>query len=181
MSLPAAYNTFSENRYMKGLIDTAVFPAASGYQINNGDLTVYFSGNVYPASAFGNVIAWNSGNELQNWSGARAAFAGVSLSQNNSYSTVSGQVTVATIGTFLYPVPTNSGTTIQPGTYVGFTQDPTNGQIGSGYFASQALMQASGNTTAIGKVTEPLTVNASGTGIATVQLESFLQYGGIAN
>lgn len=178
MTLPAAYNTFSQNRYIRGPIDTAVFPAASGFQINNGDLVLYFSGLAYPASAWGNVLPYASGSELQNQSGARGVFAGVSISQVNSYSVVSGQVTVATLGTFEYPTPISSGTSTNPGTYMSFTQDPVNGQVGSGYLASQALMQCSGVTTAIGKVVEPLTVNASGTGILKVQIQSFLQYGG---
>lgn len=179
MSLPSAYNTFSQNRYIRGPLDTAVYPAASGYQTNVGDLVLFFSGLAFPATAWGNVLPYSSGTEIQNWSGARGMFAGVSISQNNSTSVVSGQLTVATQGVFEYPTPTSSGANVQPGTYLSFTQDPVNGQVGSGFLSAQSLAQASGNTTAIGKAVELVPVNTSGTGVVKVYLQSFLEFGGI--
>ena len=163
-------------RFIGGPTNVAAYPAASGYQLNPGDLTVFFSGLLYPVSAWGNVISWNSGTEIQNWSGARATFAGVSLGQQNSYSVVSGNIPVALEGVAQYPFPATSGTTYQPGTFVSFTQDQS-----SGYFQPQEVMQCSGQATAIGKVMTPFPAYSSGAGLLTVQFQSFLVYGGVAN
>jgi len=185
MSLPS---TFSSQRVIRGNVETAAYPAASGYQINAGDMCVFFSGNLYPVSAYGGVIAWNSGNEIQNWSGARATFAGVALGQNNSYSYTSGSVTTALGGVAEYPYPAVSGATLMPGTFVGFTQDQT-----SGYFNPQEMMQCSGASTAIGKIVEPEYAYISGAGYQSgltfgpgtntikVEFQSFLVFGGVAN
>lgn len=168
------------NRFIRGdLGDIVTYPAASGFQVNVGDLCCFASGLLWSATNFAQTAAggWNSGTEIQNWSGARANYVGVALGQYNSYSTFSGQVPVALTGMFQYPFPlTNSGSTIQPGTFVSFTQNAS-----SGFFQPQQLMQCSGQATAIGKVEELLPVVSSGQGIATVYLQSFLVYGGIGN
>lgn len=178
------YGTSPINRYVRGPTMVEGYPAASGVQLNVGDLTLYFSGLVWPAAqAFGlsgtAPFFWNSGAEIQNWSGARANFLGVSLGTNNAFSVVSGSVPIALEGTFQFPFPAVSGTTYQPGTSVGFTQDPCNGQVGSGFFASQALMQCSGAATGIGKVLELFPASSSGQGLLTVYLQSTVAKGTI--
>lgn len=177
----AAPTSYSVNRYVRDALDVTQVPVASGYQVNVGDLMLQISGKVYAANQYAVIGAWNSGNEIQNWSGARSEFLGVSLGQNNSYSVVSGTIPVALCGTFQYPAVLTSGTTYQPGTFVSFTQADQANTSNSGYFASQALMQCSGQATAIGKVVESLTPVASGTGLLTVYLQSTIGRGTIAN
>lgn len=170
----AAPTSTSTMRYVRGSMDAASYPAASGQQINVGDLVYLRSGDVCPISAFPLL----SGPEIQSWSGARAGFLGVSLSQWNSTSTISGNVTVAHNGFFSFPFGSpagNSGVTTQPGAFVGFTQDTC-----SGYFHPQRLMQCSGQATGIGKVVDQTTPTASGLGSLTVYLQSTVVKGVIA-
>ena len=171
------------NRLLRGPINAAAYPAASGQQINQGDLCVFFSGNLYPATAWGNVITWSSGGDDRNQSGARATFVGVALGQSNSTSTFSGSVPVLLNGIFSYPFMAASGVYTAPGSFVGFTQSDPNNTGNSGYFAPQAVGVVnilSGGT--IGKVVEPFTATTSGQyGLLAVELQSFVGQGGIAN
>jgi hypothetical protein len=133
------------------------------------------SGNVVPV----NQYPWTSGAEIQNWSGARSEFLGVSLSQWDSTNTRSGSIRVALEGVFRYPLPSASGTTYQPGTFVSFTQDPVNGAVGSGYFNNQTLMQCSGQATGIGTILEQVTPWQSGQGLFNVYMQSTKIFGTI--
>src|SRR5205807_1629288 len=102
-------------RYARGPTSTASYPALSGVQINPGDLLLVSGGVAFPVSQ---VISWNSGNEIQNWSGARSQFVGASLSQHNSTDPVSGAVTSLLEGFFTYPLLTASGTNYTAGQFV---------------------------------------------------------------
>jgi hypothetical protein len=168
----AAPSSYSVNRYMRGNLEVADYPVASGVQVNVGDLIILMSGNVVPVSN----MPLLSGSETQSWSGARSQFLGVSMGQNNSYSVFSGHVPVALTGIFSYPFPAVSGSSYNPGTFVSFTQDQS-----SGYYQPQEIMQCSGQASAIGKVEEFQTAVASGTGNLVVTLQSVVVFGGIAN
>ncbi len=160
MALP---QTTPYMRTIGGQVATTTLPAASGSPINAGDL-LYCSGGVvdvisnYPTT---------SGNELQMWSGARSQFAGVALDSQLSTSLVSGQISVALNGQFLYPFKSTSGTAYTAGTFVSFTEDTC-----SGYFHPQRLMICSGQATGIGVILRDLTPGASGQGGLIVSLQS---------
>ncbi len=168
--------TQSVQRHKRGRLDTAAVPAASGIQINVGDLVVFHSGLAFPVSNPG--VAWNSGSVVQNYSGARADFAGVSLSQANSTVVIPQTVTLALDGIFQYPLPAaTSGSPVVPGTFVSLTQGTV-----SGYFHPQQLeTSVSGQAVGIGKVVDLTTPVASGNADVTVWLQSVIAKGTIPN
>jgi hypothetical protein len=174
----AAPTSTSYMRQIRGTAKLESYPVISGVQVNVGDL-VYISGTG-PVAPVSNYVL-TSGTEIQSWSGARSQFLGVSMGQHNSYSTVSGTIPVALEGIFAFPIPvTGSGTTLAPGTFVSFTQTgPTS--TSSGYFQPQALMQCSGQSTAIGKIADFSAVQSSGQGQVNVYLQSTLVEGTIGN
>lgn len=168
----AAPSSQSFQRLVRGATYVNNYPATSGIQTNVGDLMLLMSGNVLPCSQFPML----SGNEIQSWSGARSQFLGVSLSQWDNTNVRSGDVRVAGNGIFQYPFPAASGTSYVPGTFVSFTQDQS-----SGFLQPQEIMQCSGQATAIGKVVEFFTPNASGYGLLTVYLQGTIPLGTITN
>lgn len=172
MTAPAS---FSQMRVVRGPSFVNNAPCQSGVQYNVGDLLIVMSGNVLPVNQF----PWNSGAEIQNWSGARSEFLGVSLSQWDSTNVRSGSIRYAADGIAKYPLPSASGTTYQIGTPVSFTQDGCNGVAGSGYFQNQCLMQCSGLSTAIGTLVEQVTPSVSGGGTFLVSFQSYRQFGGL--
>lgn len=169
----AAPTTQSIQRFVRGPIEVVDAPAASGQQINVGDLCCFFSGLAFPASAY----PINSGSEVQTWSGLRNNFLGVSLSQFNSFSTVSGSIRAAVEGIFHFPFPNaTSGNTLSPGTFVNATMVQN-----SGYYNPQQLMQCSGQATGIGKIVDQFAIVASGVAEVNVYLQGVVPMGGIAN
>lgn len=170
----AAPTTTSFNRYLRGPYDSASYPAASGIQINVGDLVYLRSGDVAPISQYPCL----SGSEVQTWSGLRSQFLGVSQGQHNSTITQSGshQIPVSLDGIYSYPCPVaTSGTVYQPGLFVNSTQGAH-----SGYYGAQELMQCSGQATGIGKVVEVVASQASGVANLVVYLQSTVAKGVIA-
>jgi len=170
----AAPTSNPTSRYLGGPTTVLSFNAASGIQINQGDLCTFHSGAVYPVSEYPCL----SGAELQTWSGARAVFLGVAQGNHSSLTIVSGQhqVPVLVEGLVRMPGKIASGVTYTPGTFVSFTQDGN-----SGYFAPQRIMQCSGQATAIGKIASTAYSPAAGQGEWTIDFQGTVTVGTIGN